>query len=147
MCHCGVELLFELVDDHKPAAFRNCVPHTDPNSVVKTRMQSLEAKKQYKNAFHCAYRIFTEEGILSFWKGTVPRLGRLVVSRALLWASLLSAGTRSPPRCLVVSSSQCTRRSTPLRPRFSLRLHALSLSRSSRPPRAFFLLVRPGASS
>ena len=49
-------------------------------SVVKTRMQSLSAKTEYRNAFHCAYRIATEEGILRFWKGTVPRLGRLVVS-------------------------------------------------------------------
>jgi solute carrier family 25 citrate transporter 1 len=50
------------------------------HSVVKTRMQSLSAKKQYRNAFHCAYRILTEEGVLKFWKGTVPRLGRLIVS-------------------------------------------------------------------
>jgi hypothetical protein len=52
-------------------------------SVIKTRMQSLEAKKQYRNALHCAYRIATEEGVLQFWKGTVPRLGRLVVSSVL----------------------------------------------------------------
>ena len=48
-------------------------------SVIKTRMQSLEARTQYKNSFHCAYRIFTEEGILRFWAGTTPRLVRLVV--------------------------------------------------------------------
>ena len=51
-------------------------------SVVKTRMQSLEARAQYRNSFHCAYRIFTEEGILRFWTGTTPRLARLVVSPA-----------------------------------------------------------------
>lgn len=56
--------------------------HTPTPSVIKTRMQSLEAKKEYRNALHCAYRIATEEGILKFWKGTVPRLGRLVVSCA-----------------------------------------------------------------
>ena len=33
-------------------------------SVIKTRMQSLEARKNYRNSFHCAYRIFTEEGVL-----------------------------------------------------------------------------------
>lgn len=43
-------------------------------------MQTLEARTQYRNSFHCAYRIFTEEGILRFWTGTTPRLARLVVS-------------------------------------------------------------------
>jgi solute carrier family 25 citrate transporter 1 len=42
-------------------------------------MQSLEARKQYRNSFHCAYRIFNEEGILRFWTGATPRLARLVV--------------------------------------------------------------------
>jgi len=42
-------------------------------------MQSLQARQQYRNSFHCAYRIFTEEGILRFWAGTTPRLARLVV--------------------------------------------------------------------
>ena len=50
------------------------------HSVIKTRMQSLEARSQYRNSFHCAYRIFTEEGVLRFWTGTTPRLVRLVVS-------------------------------------------------------------------
>jgi solute carrier family 25 citrate transporter 1 len=49
------------------------------DSVIKTRMQSLDAPKQYRNSFHCAYRIFNEEGILRFWTGTTPRLARLVV--------------------------------------------------------------------
>jgi len=48
-------------------------------SVIKTRMQTLGARKQYHNSFHCAYRIFNEEGILRFWTGTTPRLTRLVV--------------------------------------------------------------------
>ena len=42
-------------------------------------MQSLEARQAYRNSFHCAYRIFTEEGLLRFWTGTTPRLARLVV--------------------------------------------------------------------
>ncbi len=53
---------------------------TSPCSVIKTRMQSLQARIQYKNSFHCAYRIFTEEGVARFWKGTTPRLARLIVS-------------------------------------------------------------------
>jgi solute carrier family 25 (mitochondrial citrate transporter), member 1 len=48
-------------------------------SVIKTRMQALDARAQYSNSFHCGYRIFTEEGILRFWTGTTPRLARLVV--------------------------------------------------------------------
>lgn len=43
-------------------------------------MQALDARTQYRNSFHCAYRIFTEEGIRRFWTGTTPRLTRLVVS-------------------------------------------------------------------
>ena len=54
------------------------------DSVIKTRMQSLEARQAYRNSFHCAYRIFTEEGILRFWTGTTPRLARLVVRGLLL---------------------------------------------------------------
>jgi solute carrier family 25 citrate transporter 1 len=42
-------------------------------------MQSLTARQQYRNSFHCGYRILTEEGIFRFWTGTTPRLARLVV--------------------------------------------------------------------
>ena len=48
-------------------------------------MQSLRAKQQYRNALHCAYRIITEEGVLKFWNGTVPRLGRLVMSGGIIF--------------------------------------------------------------
>lgn len=51
----------------------------DRDSTVKTRMQSLDARTQYRGTLNCFYRIATEEGILRFWKGTTPRLGRLVV--------------------------------------------------------------------
>jgi hypothetical protein len=61
------------------------------HSVIKTRMQSLEARTQYRNSAHCAYRIFTEEGVKRFWKGTTPRLARLSVSRSSFWL----AGTLS----------------------------------------------------
>ena len=52
-------------------------------SVIKTRMQSLNARQEYKNSFHCGYRILTEEGLFRFWTGTAPRLVRLVVSNRL----------------------------------------------------------------
>jgi len=58
---------------------------TMPLDVVKTRMQSLEARSQYRNSFHCAYRIFTEEGILRFWTGTTPRLARLILSGGIVF--------------------------------------------------------------
>lgn len=47
-----------------------------PVDVVKTRMQGLEASK-YKNAFDCAHKIWKHEGFKAFYKGTVPRLGRV----------------------------------------------------------------------
>lgn len=75
-------------------------------------MQSLEAKKEYKNAFHCASRIIKEEGVSKLWKGTTPRLGRLVVScRASAFGMSTNAFFSFPE----VSSSRSTRRSTPLR--------------------------------
>ncbi|KAI0033494.1 mitochondrial tricarboxylate transporter [Vararia minispora EC-137] len=58
---------------------------TMPLDVIKTRMQSLEARAQYRNSFHCAYRIFTEEGLFRFWTGTTPRLARLVLSGGIVF--------------------------------------------------------------
>ncbi|KAH9856191.1 mitochondrial tricarboxylate transporter [Lenzites betulinus] len=58
---------------------------TMPLDVIKTRMQSLEARQAYRNSFHCAYRIFTEEGLFRFWTGTTPRLARLVLSGGIVF--------------------------------------------------------------
>ncbi|KIY66956.1 mitochondrial tricarboxylate transporter [Cylindrobasidium torrendii FP15055 ss-10] len=58
---------------------------TMPLDVVKTRMQSLEARTQYRNFIHCAYRIATEEGVRRFWTGTTPRLARLVLSGGIVF--------------------------------------------------------------
>ncbi|KAG8984998.1 hypothetical protein FRB90_005003 [Tulasnella sp. 427] len=58
---------------------------TMPLDVVKTRMQSLEAKQLYKNSFHCAYKVWQENGILGFWKGTTPRLARLVMAGGIVF--------------------------------------------------------------
>lgn len=52
------------------------------SDVVKTRMQSLEASK-YKNTFDCAVQIWKNEGPLSFYKGTVPRLSRVCLDVAI----------------------------------------------------------------
>lgn len=48
-------------------------------------MQSIEARTQYRNSFHCGYRIFTEEGVLRFWKGATPRLVRLTLSGGIVF--------------------------------------------------------------
>lgn len=47
-----------------------------PFDVVKTRMQGLEAAR-YKNTFDCIIQIAKNEGLPAFYKGTVPRLGRV----------------------------------------------------------------------
>nr|XP_018262175.1 solute carrier family 25 (mitochondrial citrate transporter), member 1 [Kwoniella dejecticola CBS 10117]OBR84333.1 solute carrier family 25 (mitochondrial citrate transporter), member 1 [Kwoniella dejecticola CBS 10117] len=58
---------------------------SDRTFVIKTRMQSLRAKTEYKNSLHCAYRVVTEEGFFKLWKGTVPRLGRLIMSGGIIF--------------------------------------------------------------
>ncbi|XP_078278517.1 tricarboxylate transport protein, mitochondrial-like [Rhinoraja longicauda] len=55
-----------------------------PVDVVKTRMQSLDSYK-YKNTVHCAYQILTKEGPRAFYKGTVPRLGRVCLDVAIVF--------------------------------------------------------------
>ncbi|KIY02800.1 uncharacterized protein Z520_01265 [Fonsecaea multimorphosa CBS 102226] len=58
---------------------------TMPLDTVKTRMQSLEARQVYKNTFHCAASIYKNEGILTFWSGALPRLGRLTLSGGIVF--------------------------------------------------------------
>ncbi|KAF2869013.1 tricarboxylate transport protein, mitochondrial precursor [Massariosphaeria phaeospora] len=58
---------------------------TMPIDTVKTRMQSIEARSLYKNSFNCASKIFKEEGVLTFWSGAVPRLGRLILSGGIVF--------------------------------------------------------------
>ncbi|KAM7139851.1 tricarboxylate transport protein, mitochondrial-like isoform 1-T1 [Macrochelys suwanniensis] len=55
-----------------------------PLDVIKTRMQGLEAHK-YKNTLDCAYQILKNEGSLAFYKGTVPRLGRVCLDVAIVF--------------------------------------------------------------
>ncbi|KAL1995375.1 hypothetical protein VTN49DRAFT_1562 [Thermomyces lanuginosus] len=58
---------------------------TQPLDTIKTRMQSLEARKTYPTSFHCAAKIFKDEGILTFWSGAVPRLARLILSGGIVF--------------------------------------------------------------
>lgn len=58
---------------------------TMPIDTVKTRMQALGADKLYTSTFNCFIRIFKDEGLLTFWKGATPRLGRLVLSGGIVF--------------------------------------------------------------
>lgn len=53
---------------------------TMPLDVVKTRMQGLDAKTMYKNSVDCLIKVVKANGVFSLWKGTTPRLTRLIVS-------------------------------------------------------------------
>ncbi|TMS14091.1 Tricarboxylate transport protein, mitochondrial [Larimichthys crocea] len=55
-----------------------------PLDVVKTRMQGLEAHR-YKNTVDCAFQILKHEGPQAFYKGTVPRLGRVCLDVAIVF--------------------------------------------------------------
>ncbi|XP_040272301.1 tricarboxylate transport protein, mitochondrial [Bufo bufo] len=55
-----------------------------PVDVIKTRMQGLEAHK-YKSTWDCAYKILKYEGPRAFYKGTVPRLGRVCLDVAIVF--------------------------------------------------------------
>ncbi|KAF2224478.1 tricarboxylate transport protein, mitochondrial precursor [Elsinoe ampelina] len=58
---------------------------TMPIDTVKTRMQSIEAKHEYRNSLDCAAKIFRHEGVLTFWSGALPRLARLVLSGGIVF--------------------------------------------------------------
>ncbi|XP_072289696.1 tricarboxylate transport protein B, mitochondrial [Eucyclogobius newberryi] len=55
-----------------------------PLDVIKTRMQGLEAHK-YKSTLDCATKIMKHEGPRAFYKGTVPRLGRVCLDVAIVF--------------------------------------------------------------
>ncbi|XP_007563621.1 tricarboxylate transport protein, mitochondrial [Poecilia latipinna] len=55
-----------------------------PLDVIKTRMQGLEAHK-YKSTLDCALKILKHEGLAAFYKGTVPRLGRVCLDVAIVF--------------------------------------------------------------
>lgn len=47
-----------------------------PVDIVKTRMQSFDSHL-YKNTLDCVFKIWRNEGLFAFYKGTVPRLTRV----------------------------------------------------------------------
>lgn len=66
---------------------------TMPIDTVKTRMQSIEARSAYKNSFDCVAKIFKNEGILTFWSGALPRLGRLILSGGIVFTMYVSTSS------------------------------------------------------
>mmetsp|Transcript_17088 Transcript_17088/g.53375 ORF Transcript_17088/g.53375 Transcript_17088/m.53375 type:complete len:290 (+) Transcript_17088:226-1095(+) len=60
---------------------------TSPFDVVKTRMQSVEAK-HYKNTLDCFYQILTHEGPLAFFNGALARSARVVPGQGIIFVSV-----------------------------------------------------------
>lgn len=58
---------------------------TMPLDTVKTRMQSIDARKHYRSSFDCVVKLYRTEGVLVFWSGALPRLGRLVLSGGIVF--------------------------------------------------------------
>ncbi len=58
---------------------------TMPIDTVKTRMQSLEARKLYSSTLNCFIKVYQQEGLTTFWKGATPRLGRLFFSGGIVF--------------------------------------------------------------
>lgn len=48
-------------------------------------MQSIDARKEYKNSFECATKIVKSEGFFTLWSGAVPRLARLILSGGIVF--------------------------------------------------------------
>merc|ERR1712194_385271 len=59
---------------------------TMPFDVVKTQMQGLQASN-YTGPINCGVTIFKEGGITALWKGTTPRLGRVMCSGGIIFAA------------------------------------------------------------
>lgn len=62
----------------------------NPFDVVKTQMQGKDAHLKYKNTMDCFIKIFQEEGIRGYYKGVVPRLGRVVPGQGVIFMSFES---------------------------------------------------------
>jgi solute carrier family 25 (mitochondrial citrate transporter), member 1 len=59
----------------------------NPFDVVKTRMQAAsQAGQTYSGFADCLVTIAKTEGVLSLWKGLVPRLARTPPGQAIVWA-------------------------------------------------------------
>jgi len=55
-----------------------------PIDVVKTRMQGLEAHR-YNGVIDCCRQVYQNDGLKGFYKGTIPRMGRVVADVAIVF--------------------------------------------------------------
>jgi len=58
----------------------------NPFDTVKTKMQGSDAHK-YKGTLDCFAKILANEGIQGFYRGIVPRLGRVVPGQGIIFMS------------------------------------------------------------
>ncbi|GMM36548.1 Ctp1 protein [Saccharomycopsis crataegensis] len=58
---------------------------TMPIDTVKTRMQALNASDKYSSTVNCFMKVYKDEGLKTFWKGSTPRLGRLFFSGGIVF--------------------------------------------------------------
>ena len=58
---------------------------TQPIDTIKTRMQAIDCRGLYRNSIDCGVKIFTQEGVLKLWSGSLPRLGRLMFSGGIVF--------------------------------------------------------------
>lgn len=65
-------------------------------------MQSLEARKNYKNSFSCFAQIVKNEGVLTLWSGALPRLARLIMSGGIVFTMFVSCHTLVIDTILIV---------------------------------------------
>lgn len=61
----------------------------NPFDVVKTQMQGTQAS-QYKGTLDCFRQILVSEGPMGFYKGLIPRLGRVVPGQGIIFMSFES---------------------------------------------------------
>ena len=61
----------------------------NPFDVVKTQMQGLNAS-QYKGTVDCFVQMLTKEGPLSFYRGVLARMGRVVPGQGIIFMSVES---------------------------------------------------------
>jgi solute carrier family 25 citrate transporter 1 len=58
----------------------------NPFDVIKTQMQGKDSG-QYKNTYDCFAKIWKEEGVKGFYKGMLPRMGRVVPGQGVIFMS------------------------------------------------------------
>lgn len=63
------------------------VAATQPIDLLKTRMQSINARSVYRSTPRTIYRIFVEEGFSTFWVGSLPRFFKVVGGSAVTFTS------------------------------------------------------------